>query len=86
MALEDRSPFYVNQLKPTMFIINGDSLANRPSMLSANARNTNPPPLVTVAPVRRVRKVAGPSVAPTSYFSKESSGNSYFVDDYFGIS
>ena len=87
MTLEDMSPFYGTPT-PSNFIVSGAPLlSDRSSILSAKANNVSP--VVNAAPItrsRRVRKVAGPSVTPTSYFSKESSGASYFVDDYFGIS
>ena len=86
MALEDMASFY-GKPAPFNFIVRGGSLADRFSILSARSNNTSG--IATAAPAavgRRVRRVAGPSVATTSYFSKETSGASYFVDDYFGVS
>ncbi len=70
---------------PSSFVGNRTSLSDKASLLSP--RDVNSRVRGTISPVidgRRVRS-SEPSNLPSSYFSTETSGESYFVDGYFDL-
>jgi hypothetical protein len=70
---------------PSSSVGNRSSLSNKASLLSPKDVNSRVRGIIgPITDGRRVRS-SEPSNLPSSYFSTESSGESYFVDGYFDL-
>jgi hypothetical protein len=70
---------------PSSFVGNISNLSNKSSLLSSRDATSRVRGIISpVTDNRRVRS-SKPLTLPFSYFSIENSGESYFVDNYFGV-